>query len=117
MFYGYVNLEYINLNNFIEIKLNNSQKYYQKMFYNIIENIVICINENITAGKIFPQIKNKKCNVIDCPLDWKSKQKKIINNNNECIESCDNISLYQYEYNGRCYNNCTFGFLYDENNK
>ena len=86
------------------------------MFYNIIENIVICINENITAVKIFPQIKNKKCHVIDCPLDWKSKQKKIINNNNECIESCDNISLYQYEYNGRCYNNCTFGFLYDENN-
>ena len=116
MFAGCVNLEYINLKNFTEIKLNNSEKYYRNMFYNIIENIVICINENITNRKIFPQIKNKKCHVIDCPLDWKSKQKKIINNNNECIESCDNISLYQYEYNGRCYNNCTFGFLYDENN-
>ena len=61
MFASCVNLEYINLKNFTEIKLDNNEKYYhQIMFYNIIENIVICINENITAGKIFPQIKNKK---------------------------------------------------------
>ena len=43
--------------------------------------------------------------------------KKIINNNNECIDSCENSTQYKYEYNGKCYENCSNGFLYDNNNK
>ena len=64
-------------------------------------------------NKIFPQIRDKiKCNIIDCINDWKSIQKKLINDNNQCVESCDN----KYEYNGKCYDNCEQGYLYDEYN-
>jgi hypothetical protein len=34
------------------------------MFYNIPENVVICINESITGQKILSKIPNKKCSVI-----------------------------------------------------
>ena len=112
MFYSCINLEYININNFNERKfLANID-----MFLNILENVVICINENITKEKIFPQIESKHCYTIDCSNTWKEKQKKIINNTNECIESCDKSIQYKYEYNGKCYENCSNGYIYDENN-
>ena len=44
-------------------------------------------------------------------------KKKIIYNTNECIESCNNSALYKYEYNGKCYENCTYGFLFNDNDK
>ena len=112
MFYSCINLEYININNFNERKLLANID----MFLNIPENVVICINENITKEKIFPQIESKHCYTIDCSNTWKEKQKKIINNTNECIESCDKSIQYKYEYNGKCYENCSNGYLYDENN-
>ena len=49
------------------------------MFYNVPQNIVICINEMNTRTKIFPQIKNIAYYTIDCSDDWKLKQKKINN--------------------------------------
>ena len=111
-----INLEYINLNNFDEIKISNSQSNYQNMFLNVPINIVICINENSTKSKILPQIKNLTCYTIDCTTDWKSKQKKLIYNNNQCFESCNISSEYKYEYNGKCYDNCEKGLLLDINN-
>ena len=112
MFYNCSNLEYINLYNFKENRLENDAS----MFSFIPENVVICINENIK--KIFREIYNNiKCYTIDCSNDWKSKQKKIINVINECIESCNKSDIYKYEYNGKCYENCQKGFLYDNNNK
>ena len=91
MFGSCANLEYINLNNFVETKLSS----YNNMFNNVPGNVVICINESHNVQKILSKITNKKCLVIDCSRDWKSKQKKLINNNNnECIESCDNSSQY-----------------------
>ena len=111
MFYNCFNLEYINLENFDESKLNDKEENYRHMFYNISWNTVICINENRTANKIFPQISNSiKCPVIGCINDWKSIQKKL-SNNDLCVESCDS----NYEYNGKCYDNCEQGYLYDEN--
>ena len=86
------------------------------MFLNVPISIVICINENSTKSKILPQIKNLTCYTIDCTTDWKFKQKKLIYNNNQCIESCNINSEYKYEYNGKCYDNCEKGYLYDENN-
>ena len=113
MFYGCSSLEYINLINFKEIKLN----YPSNMFREVPENVVICINNNIIEYiKNYPLKENHKCLTIDCSDDWKSKQKKIINNTNECIERCDNSPIYKYEYNGKCYDNCSNGFLLDENN-
>ena len=113
MFYDCVNLEYINLNCLDK----NNLSYIDNVFDNEPENFVIYINENITKQKLLWQIKNKTCHVLNCTDDWKLKQKKLINNNDsKCIENFDNISQYPYEYNGKCYENCSKGFLYDENN-
>ena len=43
-------------------------------------------------------------------------KKKIINNTNECIDSCEKSNQYKYEYNGKCYDHCPNRFLYDNNN-
>ena len=73
------------MNKFDEIKLDDNPFNYEKMFYNVPMNVVICLNENIAENKVFPQIKNIACYTMDCTDDWKSKQKKIINGN-QCIE-------------------------------
>ena len=54
-----------------------------------------------------------KCYTIDCSYDWKSKQKKIINETKVCIDSCVNNTQYVYESNGRCYKNCLNGIARD----
>ena len=104
------NLEYINLKNFHENNLGN----YQSMLSSIQINPVICI-KTIDANVIYNLIKDNNCYAFDCSYDWKSKQKKIYNKN-QCIESCDNNREYKYEYNGKCNDTCTNGFLVDENN-
>ena len=110
VFKGCENFEYINLNNFDKIKLSGNSFDYQEIFLNLPETIVICIKEN-DADSIFSQIKGNNCSVIDCTLDWQSKQNKIINKTGECIDSCDKGSQYKYEYNGKCYDKCEQGFL------
>ena len=47
----------------------------------------ICINENNNKNKIFPQIKNKTCYILDCSNDWKSRQIKLVNKNYNCIDN------------------------------
>ena len=118
MFLNCSNLEYINLKNFDESNLSNKIAEYQNMFLNIPSNAVICINENLTKNKIFPQIeKDINCYVLDCTENWKSKQKKIYIENNECIESFDNSPIHKYEYknNEKCYSNCLNKIVYDKN--
>ena len=111
MFDSCTNLEYINLKNFDEIKLEE----YLDMFKDIPSNVVICINEINTNQKILPQINQNDCHIIYCLNDWKSKQKMLINSSDECIISCDNNTIYKYEYNGKCYEKCSNEFLYDDN--
>ena len=113
MFYKCNNLEYINLNNFDDRQLNQLNQ--SQMFTNIPINVVIYTKKNISELKIYNQIKYK-CYTIYANDDWKSHQKKIINNTSNCIERCENSSQYKYEYNGKCYENCFHGFLYAENN-
>ena len=59
MFDGCINLEYINMINFNEIKLNDDSSNYNNMFYNVPENVVVCIQESITKNKIFPKLRKK----------------------------------------------------------
>ena len=103
-------LEYLNLKNFHKINVGVDLN----MFTGIPQNVVICYNNNSNSGMIFKQIKIIKCYIIDCSEDWKSKQKKILSNNNTCIDNCYKDSKYIYEYNTICYENCTGGYL--ENN-
>ena len=109
LFDGCYNLEYINLPNFNENKLTS----YSGMFTNIPNNVVICINEKKNKNKIFPQIKNIKCKIIDCSNDWRKNQIKIIQETGECIDSCKDSPKYIYEYNGKCYENCPNGLIND----
>ncbi len=114
MFYNCTNLEYINIKNFYKNKLD-AKSNYQDMFTFIIENVVICINNN-TDGKISSQINLLGCPIFDCSNGWKSKQNKIVKNTNQCVESCENETIYKFEYNGKCIDNCENGFLQDNNN-
>ena len=134
MFYDCNNLEYINLYNFTEIKLRPN------IFVDSPNNLIICINNitNITFysslndtyyytyknayynayyNKSYYNTLNDNCFTVDCSDDWKTRQKKLIKNNNKCIESCNNSQQYQYEYNGKCYGNCPKGLLNNNINK
>ena len=108
MFYGCENLEYINLQKFSD---NNLIKF-EKIFYGIPENIVACIIIN-NAEKIFQQINNKSCYILDCTKDWKSKQKKIIIKTGQCVENCS-TSPYENEFNLKCVQTCP-NEKYEEN--
>ena len=100
MFSDCENLEYINMKNFDESQLDNDEKYYEEIFTNVPENVVICIKESKTRLKIYPQITSKNCYVIDCTDDWKSNQKKIvIDSDNICYKNCADLPVYKYEYN------------------
>ena len=86
MFDGCINLEYINMQNFNEETINS---HYVYIFYQVPDNIVICINPNLTQNTIFPQIKDKACYNIDCSNDWILNQKKIISETNQCVNNCN----------------------------
>ena len=112
MFSGCINLEYINFQNFKD----NSLSHYGDFFRNVPDNIVICVNDE-NNFYITYSLWNSDCYVIDCSTDWKSKQKKIINNGNgQCIESCSDDTQYKNEYNIKCYDNCPSGILLNNDN-
>ena len=98
-----LNLEYINIKNYDENNLNLSKN----IFYNLPENLVICINEK--NYKTIFELNKIKCYKIDCSDDWEKNLKKIKNENGTCIEGCKNNSKYKYEYNSKCIENCVKG--------
>ena len=95
MFDSCVNLEYINLNNFDENKLENNDL----MFFGVPEFLVICINESITSQKIMLQLRNVKCNIIDCSNNLKPKKKIITKTNN----------YFNF------YEDCNYNYFFDKN--
>ena len=84
------------------------KKYTYSIFNNVPDNIVICINDD-NIDKILTEIKIAKCHIINCLYDWKLVQNKIDNYTKKCILTCYN----NYEYNGKCYENCTNGYFID----
>ena len=108
-FQNCINLEYINLKNFDDYHLN----WKDNVFNGVPDNIVICIDKD---DNLLSKLNNDICYAIDCSDDWKLKQKKIINTNNGCVDNCDVFPNYKYEYNGKCLENCSNGFLIDNNN-
>jgi surface protein len=97
MFNSCQKLEYINLKNFDE----NSLSKYDNTFYNVPNNIVICINEANIKNKLLPLIKSKKCYNIDCSDNYKLKQKKLVEEIGLCVDKCDNITQNDLD----CYKN------------
>ena len=120
MFHGCKNLEYINLKNFDGTQLDNNYNCYRDVFTDVPDNIVILTNNNINilGNFVIPQLDNINCHTkMNNYNNWKSKQQKIIYINGNCIDKCSKDSIYQYEYNGKCYDNCTNGFIIDETNE
>ena len=101
MFEGCINLEYINLKNFIE----NEKLNFTNIFNGVPEDIVVCINET-NAPNLTKLIKEKICHKIDCSYDWLSKKKKIINETDKCIYSCNGSKEYTYADENYCYKSC-----------
>ena len=108
MFYGCNNLEYINLPTFNDNILIN----YNDMFYHVPDNLVVCINET-NSNKILEQLFQKNCLIVDCSNNWKSKQRKIVNETGECVNNCT-IATNKYEFNGKCFKDCQ-NDIYEEN--
>ena len=113
MFGGASNLEYINMKNFDKNSLGKYE--YKSMLSGISENVVVCTKNN--NNKILTAIQLKKCYVIDCSLDWKSKQKKYIPDENSCTLNCKTNTKYPYENNGLCVKQCDYGFSKNDKNK
>ena len=110
MFYNCKNLRYINLKNFIE----KQGLIYTDIFSEIPNNIIVCINKT-KAPNLYQLIEKKNCSNIYCYDDWYKKQKKLIKDTNKCIDNCNDNINYKYEYNGICYNNCSYGIFLDKN--
>ena len=102
MFYGCSNLKFIDMKNFNEeqsnIKLNN-------MFYETPDNLVFCIIDETKTTSIYKQLQYKKCLTKDCTGNWKKNIKKIIKENNLCMNNCEDYIL-KYEYNYECLLEC-----------
>ena len=102
------NLEYINIQNF----KNNKDIYFDfnYIFDNIPINIVVCINEtDDDYNMTFLQL-NQNCMVKSCSDNWKSEKYKITPNEN-CTKNCLDNPPYIYEYNGKCVENCSNGYI------
>ena len=103
MFDGCIKLEYINLMKAIEI--TEKPLNYRNIFRGVPENIVICLNET-NAPNLSLLIKNKTCHSFDCSNDYIQNQKKMINDRDKCIYSCNDILDYVYEYEDKCIFSC-----------
>ena len=74
---------------------------------------MIYTNNNL-ANKIKEQLDSIKCfNALNSD-NWKLSQKKIISSTGNCIEKCSDHPIYKFEYNGKCFNNCSLGYITDK---
>ena len=77
MFSGCSKLAYINLKNYLQNNLVDS--YSSNIFYNVPDNIVVCLNENNDLMK--QQILQKNCYTLDCSDAWQINQKRKLKKN------------------------------------
>ena len=114
MFSGCKNLLYINFSDYKDGIVENMKD----IFFDILDNLVICINNNVTnIQKIISNLNFLKCAIIDCSLNWESKKKKIISETNICIDNCFNNEINKYESNYLCYSKCPRGTHSSKDNK
>ena len=105
MFRNCRNLEFLNLSNAIF----ETAEYHIDVFKDT-RNLVICNKCNKLRTFISSQLD---CIVIDCSSNWRSKQKRLNTENNECVPDCRNINN-KYDYLSKCYNICPEG-TYNDN--
>ena len=61
------------------------------------------MSDKIT-GQLKSQLASIKCHRISCDYNWKSEQKKIIDENSNCVDNC--INENKYEFNGKYFDSC-----------
>jgi len=105
LFTGCVNLEYINMSNFIE----SSNINVINMFDGVPDNIVYCINDEAVVPNIMSELSKKKYAINDCSQNWKSNKKKLIEENGIYVDECYYNNIYYYEYKYICYRKCPNG--------
>ena len=98
LFANCTKLEYINLNN---VHFNPGNNY---EFISSQKNLVFCSDDE----GIIEKILENKCAINDCTDNWRQNQKKLILENNECVDNCSSTE-YKYNYNNICYQNCPNG--------
>ena len=98
-----ISLEYINIYNFIDANLDLDY-----IFYDLVDNIVYCLNsENETKyEELLPDTIYKNCAVNDCSNNWKKKRKKIVPDEDFCVDDCRDQEINKYEYEYTCYSQC-----------
>ena len=96
LFKGCVNLEYINMSNFIE----GSNADVSSIFDSVPDNIAYCINNEEAVPNIMSELSKK---------NWKSNKKKLIEENGIYVDKCYYNDIYYYEYKYICYKNCPNG--------
>jgi len=116
-FQGCINLEYINIKNFNGNRIINGINHYVDFLGGVPDNVVIYTSNDL--GDILNgEINKKTCKAFitndNDNNNWRTFQIKIIDKTGECIQKCDLSDTYKYEYNGRCYDNCTKGYITDE---
>ena len=81
------NIEYINLNN-SRIK---SGVFNNQTFINTAKNLVLCTTNEEVINLNMPE-----CSIIDCSVNWRDKQKKLIND--QCYVDYSSINTYSFNY-------------------
>ena len=107
MFSDCSSLKYISLLNFNQIN--------PSMFDSINNKVIIFINDRKLYDIFLSKLESKACFIL-ISNDWITQQNTVVNGINDCIESCDNNQQYKYQYNGKCYENCSNGYLLDNEN-
>ena len=114
MFYNCSKLNYLNIEKYIPNSRSN-HLIIEQIIFNTTKNLAICINNINTISQ--ENINKTLCPLFDCSDKFYEKQKKIIKDNNTCVEECNMIGNYYYEFENKCYNNCPQGTYLYKNNK
>ena len=104
MFQDCTSLNYLNLYNFETSKVRNNDNMFSGT--NLNPNLSICFNSSKTSkiNDLLP-IEKKNCSLL-CLLN---PNKKLIIENEICLDDCKNDNKYKFKFNNICYTSCPNG--------
>ena len=102
MFCDCTNLEFINFQN---LEINPGKVSMIDIISGTVMNMGIC-----TYDATFISQYDDGCIIFDCSDNLDDKRKRIIAENNTCVDNCS-IVYNTFEYNFRCYKNCPYGYI------
>ena len=101
MFYNNENLNYIV---FYDLELDKNNINHDNFLDGTPENLVYCIHNISSLKNINELILDKKeCPILDCSNNWRTMQKKLINERIECRDNCWNDETNKYMFENICY--------------